>query len=349
MKLTLITVSFVLASLLLATGCAIVANRFYVPPAVEVVDAPEMAPGALDTLHPDGALSIVTWNIGYAGMGAESDFVMDMGQQERPLSGAIVADNLTKLVAKARSFDADVILFQEMARPSWNTYGTDVLAAFEAGLEGYASVFGADILTRYVPPPFRVEMGNAIFSKVAAIMVERRALPLEPNFQYGVFRKGYRMHILRLAGAREWVLINIHLSAFDDEASVRNQQLQAVLGFAMSEYRQGRYVVVGGDWNLRLAPTEFSHNTAEKYRFWIYDFPSDRVPAGWRWGVDPTHPTVRTAHAPYVHGENYRLIVDGFLLSPNVKIEAVETLDLDFAHTDHNPVRIRLRPISGAE
>ena len=33
-------------------------------------------------------------------------------------------------------------------------------------------------------------------------------------------------------------------------------------------------------------------------------------------------------------------MIDGFILSPNVTLESVETLDLGFANSDHNPVRI---------
>ena len=32
------------------------------------------------------------------------------------------------------------------------------------------------------------------------------------------------------------------------------------------------------------------------------------------------------------------LVIDGFILSPNVRLERVETQDLAFAHSDHNPV-----------
>ena len=106
--------------------------------------------------------------------------------------------------------------------------------------------------------------------------------------------------------------------------------------------RLSGHVVIGGDWNLRLAPTAFPHNTADRFLFWIRDFPAALTPEGWAWAVDPERPTVRTAHQPYRTGENYRLIIDGFLLSPNVALLDAEADDLDFANADHNPVRIRV-------
>lgn len=317
------------------------ANRYFIPAAFSEAD---FAAARSPEIPANGEISIVTWNIGYGGMGEESDFVMDLGQQTRPLSKALVDRNMSGIARRTASFDADVVFLQEAARPSWNTYRRDVLGAVESKLPGYGMTFGADIDTRYVPPPFNVEIGNAIFSRLAVKSAERRGLPLEPTFEYGAFRKGYRMHILRLAGPQEWVLINVHLSAFDSENdNVREHQVSTVLEFAVSEFSAGRHVVVGGDWNLRLAATEFPHRTEEKYQFWIRDFSRELTPDRWKWGVDPSVPTVRTAHKPYVEGENYRLIVDGYLVSPNVTIEAVEAIDLGFQFSDHNPVQIRLR------
>ena len=38
--------------------------------------------------------------------------------------------------------------------------------------------------------------------------------------------------------------------------------------------------------------------------------------------------------------------IDGLILSPNVKLDSVETLDVDFANSDHNPVRIEVSLLS---
>jgi len=340
--MTVVTVLFAIVA-----GCLLVIgglNRWATPAAVKhgiALTPPQPAdPVAI------GGLRVVTWNIGYGGMGAESDFVMDLGAQKRPLDAELVVRNTAAIAEALAANPADVLLLQEAARPSWNTYRIDVLGRVQARLKEYDMAFGADIDTRGVPPPFNVRIGNAIFSKHAG-EIERRKLPLEPTFEYGVFRKSYRMHILRLENVlkADWTLINVHLSAFDEpEHNVREAQLRAVIAFAESEYVAGRHVVIGGDWNLRLTTTEFPHMTAERFQFWIRDLPSDVTPARWRWAVDDARPTVRTAHKPYSQGENYRLIIDGFLTSPNVETVSVHTEDLDFAASDHNPVTAVFRP-----
>ena len=337
----LVTVTLVLVAVLAAyVAVVFVANRFSTPPAFAQADL-----SAPDDLAPaSDALKIVTWNVGYAGMGAEADFVMDLGQQTRPTDAALVDRNLAAIQKQVSALDADVMFFQEAARPSYSTHGRDVLEGLQQALPDHGWMYAPEVATRLVPPPLRASVGNAIFARVAAEGAEYRALPLEPTFEYGAFRKGYKMHILRLSGPQRWVLINIHLSTFDSaEDDVRSAQVAALMRFAQTEYQAGARVVIGGDWNLKLTPTEFPHQTEDKFQFWIRDFPDAKTPEGWRWAADPATPTVRTAHKPYVPGENYVLTVDGFLVSPNVRVERVEALDLGFQHSDHHPVRAWLR------
>lgn len=337
-----------LAAVLLYAAGVVVVNRFQRPPAVESARVTGSAAGpAVGAEGDDGTLRLVTWNVGYAGMGAEADFVADGGEQLRPASADLVRRNLAAVRrwVEGEGAGADVYLFQEAALPSWNTHGVDVLAALTRALPGYARVFGADLRTRGLPPPWRIAVGNAVFSRRPVAGAERRGLPLEPEYVAGLFRKGYRMHVVRLAaapGAARWVLVNVHLAAFDDGA-VRRRQLRAVLDFAVAEHRRGHRVVVGGDWNLRLADTAFPHRTAGEHLFWIRDFPPGLLPPGWHWAVDPAVPTVRTAHQPYVAGDNYVTVIDGFLLAPDVELLQVRGVDLGFAHTDHQPVEVRVR------
>ncbi|MGZ3215819.1 endonuclease/exonuclease/phosphatase family protein [Paracoccus sp. T5] len=322
-----------------ASGCAVV-NRFHVPPAVEAVPVAGGAPVRLAGTE----LSVVTFNIGYAGMGRDADFVLDGGKQQRPRDKRLVEDNLAAIVGWLAGADADVLLLQEVARPSFSTYGMDVLEALSAAAPDTTWTFGPDIKTRFVPPPFRTVIGNASFSRVEVAGAEARGLPLEPKFQFGLFRKGYRAHILRLAGPDAWTIVNVHLAAFDSvDAAIREKQLAAVLAFAQDEYLAGRHVVVGGDFNMRLVVTRFPHATAAAHLFWIRDLLPDSVPKGWRVAADSRVPTVRTAHQPYTPAVNYTTIVDGFLLSPNVELVDVRTEDLRFIHTDHHPVRVVVR------
>ena len=120
---------------------------------------------------------------------------------------------------------------------------------------------------------------------------------------------------------REWTILNVHLSAFDDGGMVRAEQVSALIEMVEAEYRRGAHVVVGGDWNMRLVDTSFPHATEERFLSWIHDFPHETVPEGWTFAIDASVASVRTLHRPYEAGVNYVTVVDGFLVSPNVTIE----------------------------
>ena len=66
------------------------------------------------------------------------------------------------------------------------------------------------------------------------------------------------------------------------------------------------------------------------------------LPSGWTWTYDPSAPTNRNNKKAFKKGDNGTTYLDYFVVSPNVEILDVETIDLEFAHSDHNPVRIQV-------
>ena len=165
--------------------------------------------------------------------------------------------------------------------------------------------------------------------------------PQDPLYYYGFLKKYYGGIVQRypIKGcAFEWVVINIHLSAFDKGANVRRQQLMALFEFSEQEFEAGHHVIIGGDWNIRLAAAEFPHTGSQKEVFEVYDFPKEQLPRGWTIVADQSSPSLRSLSKPYVKGESLTTIVDGFVVSPNVITKSVQTHDLGFEYTDHHPV-----------
>ncbi len=296
---------------------------------------------AMPALEGDG-VSVTIWNLGYAGLGAESDFSVDGGKNYLPPSRAITKKNLDGIKRELGRTNADVILLQETARASLLTRGADSVAGAAAALEGRDNAFSADFASLLMPPPLRSRHG--LFSSVGAGGARREIvpLPLEPQFIMGMSRRLYHMHVVRLpASGGAWTLINIHLSAFDEGANVRLEQLRAVLAFAGAEYAKGNRVVIGGDWNYEFHRPGRPTTTEEKYLFWVHPFPYRELADGWEVAIDKETPSVRTNERPYKKGENFTTVIDGFVISPNVRAESVKTRDLDFQFSDHQPVDAR--------
>ena len=115
-------------------------------------------------------LKILTWNTGYAGLGADMDFFMDGGKRTRT-SREQTAENLDAIARFLAESGADIILLQEVDRDSRRSFHTDQFAAYQRALPGYHGYFALNYRSPFVPVPWRapmgqVESGVALFSKV---------------------------------------------------------------------------------------------------------------------------------------------------------------------------------------
>ncbi len=286
-------------------------------------------------------LDITTWNIGYAGLGRGSDFVTDGGKNWFPPSSKVVAQNLEAIVQTLSQTKADIFLLQEVSDLSPLSFWHPVRARIIKSFAGQVALFRPDISSRGLPWPLRISHGTLTLSNAAPTSTQMVNLPAEPTFLGGIIKRNYGLLVTRFAiqnDKSQWVIVNLHLAAFDQKGATRFKQLRAVFEFAKGEYEAGNHVILGGDWNLRLHKREFPHTTDLKQLFWLVDLPHQKLPPGWKIACDKTLPTVRTNYQPYIKGENYTAIIDGFIVSPNVAINKVATTETGFEHTDHLPV-----------
>ena len=63
--------------------------------------------------------------------------------------------------------------------------------------------------------------------------------------------------------------------------------------------------------------------------------------------LHPNENTARLNNKPYKKGsENtYYYIIDGFVVSDNIKVNEIKVNDLDFQNSDHNPVVLKFELI----
>ena len=288
-------------------------------------------------------LTLLTWNLGYAGLGAGSDFVADGGAHLFPPSGAAVSRNLDGIEQTLRANPADVYFIQEMAWRGPMTFWRDVRGRVREALAGADNLFYADVRTRFWPPPLRLVHGPGLFSRYDIEDADVVRLTDEPGRMAGVVKRHYGVVVARVAP--DWTFASVHLSAFDEGAQTRRRQLAELLDWAQAEHARGRRVVIGGDFNYLLTETSFPHTTADEHLFWVHAFPREALPAGWTIAADPATPSNRTNQQPYVEGVNYRSVIDGFVVSPGVEVLEVRGVDLGFLHSDHQPVRLRIRAV----
>lgn len=326
--------------------------REYRPEPVEELEAARGAdPGR--TVTPGMELTLATFNIGYGGLGAESDFFMDGGEQVQPLSQGLVEKNLRGIAALLEEADADMYLLQEVDAEARRSYGIDQRAVLEEGRAvdtAYALNYSCDFVPFPWPPIGKVHSGlftMSGFSLAQEAGAARYALPCP--FSWPVRTANLKRCLLvtriPLAGTeRELVVVNLHLEAYDDGAG-KAAQTDMLMDLLQAEYQAGNYVVAGGDFNCSFPvvdPEAWPILSAENYVPGVID--GEALPDGFQWAVDASLPTCRLLNHPLGAGaQDQFYVIDGFILSPNVELVAVETLAGEFQYSDHNPVRLTVR------
>ncbi len=312
----------------------------YRPEPVEAVEVDRGAdPGR--TLTPGMEVTLATFNIGYGGLGAESDFFMDGGEQVHPLSKALVEKNLTGIKALLEEADADIYLLQEVDADARRSYGIDQRAVLQEGRAmdtAYALNYSCDFVPFPWPPIGKVHSGlftMSSFSFADTAGASRYARTANLKRCLLVTR-------IPVAGTeRELVVVNLHLEAYDDGAG-KAAQTAMLMDLLQEEYAAGNYVIAGGDFNCSFPvvdPEAWPILSADNYVPGVID--GNALPTGFQWAVDASLPTCRLLNHPLGAGaQDQFYVIDGFILSPNVTLLGVETLDGAFQYSDHNPVRL---------
>ncbi len=298
------------------------------------------------------SLTIVSWNIGYGGLGAESDFFYDGGKTVR-MPQAIVEKNfegIRKTIEDLRD-STDAFLLQEVDRASKRSWNADQFLTLQEVLNGYASTFSTNYQVKFIPIPFgepmgRVHGGLASFTRFQPREAIRHSF--EGNYDWPTYLffldRCFLMERVSTPDGKELVLVNTHNSAYDD-GSLKQRQMEQMKSVLLKEYAKGNYVIVGGDWNqypsnYRGHPGfELEKNEANARFFVAEDYPA----SDWTWAWDPATPTNRNLATSYLPESTPRVVIDYFLLSPNVELVSVGAIDAEFAYSDHNPVKLQVR------
>ena len=291
------------------------------------------------------SFALFNWNIGFSGLGEESDFFYDGGKQVH-VDRTIVEKNLAgikQVLAKYRPH-TDFFLLQEVDKGSARSYDTDQPALLGEILNGFSYAFGKNYDVGFVPVPFTNPLGGVLsglttYSRYKPAEATRYAFEGNYNFPNYLFflDRCFLLTRFPLPNGKDLVVINTHNSAYD-KGKLRKMQMQQMTDVLTAEYEKGNYVIVGGDWNQR----------APGFPGFGRKYPAIEVPEvypaeGWQWAFDSHTPTNRALKAPYDADTTSRTLIDFYLLSPNVELLRVEGVDLDFVYSDHQPVRLWVR------
>ncbi len=296
-------------------------------------------------------LTIINWNLGYGGLGENMDFFLDGGTRVRAPKDEYISYR-TGIFNQIKAMNAQIFFFQELDRKSRRSYKEDQFKLIADLLPGFNSSFATNYKVKYIPSPKlfgtqygSVHSGIGIFSKFKIEKSERISLPGNYKWPKKVLFLDRCMLVSRIQTEDNStvVLINTHNSAYDKGGFLKKEQLNLIKEYGEKEYDNGNYVIIGGDWNNYMPGTDGnSFPSEEKAPVYYQPLPADWNMENWIWGSDKTVPTNRSLEKSYEEGRTFTSIIDGYLLSPNIRIKKIKTYDLGFKHTDHNPTEITL-------
>jgi endonuclease/exonuclease/phosphatase family metal-dependent hydrolase len=316
----------------------------------------EFKPGPVEPISTEGAatavpdtLSLVTWNIGYCGLGAGMDFFYEGGTMVRP-DRETFDIYLGGVMDRLSSFpNPDFILLQEvdtLARRSWQSNQYKLIRnKFMDYHSFFAMNYKAWIPLPVLQPMGKVHAGLMLMGRTNPSEVERHAFNSGYSWPMSLFmlKRCFMVARYEIGDGKQFVLVNTHNSAFGDAAEIREKELTQLHTFMVEEYNKGNYVVVGGDWNQN--PAVFD-STAILKNYLVKTIqppiPADFLPESWQYAYDPVHPTNRDVDIPYTDGKTKTTLIDFFVLSPNIGIVSAKTIPTGFVESDHQPVSLKL-------
>ena len=340
--------------------------------------------------------TIATYNVGFGAYDQEFDFFMDTGKLKDEHGGTDLQGTRGKAVSRENvikntkgSIDSlidtfgedgelDFILFQEVDTKADRSHHVnqyemmrEAYAPYNMGSYFAVNFHSANLLYPFHDPHGKSVAGLATFSKYKVNSSVRRQYPISTAFsKFFDLDRCFVVSRVPVNGDKELVLINSHMSAYDEGGVYRTAQLKMLNDILASERQKGNYVIVGGDFNHDIADSKATYPSWEV-------IPDESV-GGWLYQLfdgknvvnknDPTHsdlaegytfattlgdsqdesvriPTCRCCEMPYERDENgmvknYQAVLDGFIVSDNIEVKRVRNIDTDFKYSDHNPVKL---------
>lgn len=318
----------------------------YKPEAVEYISANTL--GEPETAG--DTVRLVTWNVGYCGLGRNEDFVMDGGKGSGKPEREDFDAYFNGVSATLDELDADIYMLQEVDDGSARSYGTDEVGSFSEGRGACSWAYALNYSCPFVPFPWPPmgKMSSGILTTadyaVQGGTAERIALPCP--FSWPVRTANLKRCLLvsryALPGTDKLLtVVNLHLEAYDDGEG-KAAQTAMLFEVLEAEYAAGNYVVAGGDFNQTFPGSLEKWPMLDEGYWTPGELDEASLPEGWSYVYDDSLPTCRLLDAPYDAETSQHYVLDGFIVSPNIEVVSVETQSLGFKYSDHNPVVVEI-------
>jgi len=315
--------------------------------------------------------TITTYNIGFGAYNPDFSFFMDAGQMVdeglesdyhgQYVSGVrgkaenreVVLSDTNGAIDTINTISPDFMFFQEVDVQSTRSFFVNQQAMMVEEWQDYQLTFTKNFHCAYIAYPFNdpmgaVQSGLLTMSKYDISSANRIELPIASDLsKFTDLDRCIVVNRFSLQGSdKQLVMINVHLSAYDEGGLIRQAQLETLTKIMAAEYRLGNYVIAGGDWNHVLTDfaTTNSFATKQVQPEWVYYLDqadlenAESAMSNFSIVAGTNNPTCRSSDMAYIEGVNYACVIDGFVVSDNVENVSITNIDNQFAYSDHQPV-----------
>lgn len=295
------------------------------------------------------SIKVASWNMGFGAYVKDYSFFMDGGNESRVRSKEDVYNNIGAMAKILQDIGADIMMLQELDVDATRSYHVDETALLMNEMTDYSAVFAQNYDSAYLfypltQPHGASKAGMLTLSRYRIISALRRSLPVETGItKFFDLDRCYSISRISVENGKTLCLYNIHLSAYTSDGTIVIEQMERLMEDIAGEYAAGNYIVVGGDFNKDLLndSSQIFGVSGEEYT-WAQPLPFEMIPEGFSLvsSLDKNNPvpSCRNADKPYVEGESFVLMVDGFIVSDNIKVNDCRVWDAGFEYSDHNPV-----------
>lgn len=291
-------------------------------------------------------IRILSFNTGYASLGAEADSKKEGGRGKRADTDSVLK-NVRGISELVNLSNADAVLLQSVDVDSYRSRYVDQYSYY-LNNASFSSAYAIDHKVRstsFLPPYKKVTSGVLTLSKKEISSAKRVALP---NLFSSVSASQPRRCMLVTEfnienSSKKLVLINFELDAYlSDDA--KKEQTAEVIKYAEKAAKNGDYVIAGGSFYRAFDDTRDRYPLSDRLRWAPSQMSFDELPAGLTLCYDPTVPTSRILSAPYDRESEQRQVYvsDGYILSSNLQINMIVTVDQEFRYSAHNPVLLEV-------
>lgn len=315
--------------------------------------------------------SVLSYNLGFGAYSPEYSFFMDTGEMNdgtkivgiyaKGMNEQDVEKNISGQLSVSKEQNADFYFFQEVDVKAHRSYKINMYERACTEFAEYSAVYAENFHTANLLYPFndpigKTKAGILTLSRYKTESAVRRSFPITENFIDKLFDldRCFAVHYLPVQNSeKQLVLINLHMSAYDEGGTIRAQQLEMLNAVLAEERAKGNYVIAGGDFNHCLIADNFNSKeealqyfkSEQKTPDWVKNsvLTKAELTEGFEIAASLNAATCRGADIPYEAGVNYSTVIDGFLVSDNVTIVEEKTVDTQYAYSDHNPVLMQFK------